>query len=297
MSYKSGFVSLIGHPNVGKSTLLNSFLNEKIAITSSMAQTTRNVIRGIYTSKDCQIVFLDTPGIHKAQNKLGNYMNSQAKSSYHDVECVLLVTDAKKEKASDYSSLIEDIIKTKIPLIVLLNKTDLLDNNEIKNKILEYAAINNNLEIFPLSALDKNQTDELLNIISQKLPEGPQYYPEDMSTDSAESFLVSEIIREKIIKFTRDEIPHSVAINIEKMKMKKDFLEINALIVCERDSQKAILIGSQGSMIKRIGTSARSELEKIFDCKVRLETYIKVDSDWRNSNKLLKEFGYSKNDE
>jgi len=291
--FKSGFVSIIGHPNVGKSTLLNAIIDEKIAIVSSKAQTTRNVIRGIYTNDEMQIVFLDTPGIHRAQNKLGNYMNSQAKSSYHDVEGVLLVVDAKNENIEDYSGLVDDIVKTNIPLILILNKVDLMDQNELMIKVSQWRDKYNFKDIIAISAKKKNNIECVLEVIKSILPEGPCYYPKDTFTDNPESFLISEIVREKILSFTKEEVPHSVAVVTDKMQNTAKSLNLWCTIVVERDSQKGIIIGKQGSMIKKIGTSARQELEGIFQTKVRLETFVKVEKDWRNSNKYLKEFGYN----
>ncbi len=296
MSFKSGFVSLIGHPNVGKSTLLNSILEEKVAIVTSKPQTTRNVIRGIYTDDKMQVVFLDTPGIHKAYNKLGNYMNSNAKSSYHDVEAVLIVVDAKNEKVEDYKGLIDDIIKTKIPAFLILNKIDLLTKDEIILSISSWSNAYNFNGIIPLSAKKKDNVKEVINCLLEVLPEGPKYYPDDMISDNPESFLVAEIVREKIMSMTRDEIPHSVAVICERFKNNPSSLDLACTIIVERESQKGIIIGKQGSMIKRIGTSARMDLENIFQTKVRLETFVRVESDWRNSSRYLKEFGYKNND-
>lgn len=294
--FKSGFVSIIGHPNVGKSTLLNAIIEEKVAIVSTKAQTTRNVIRGIYTDKTKQIVFLDTPGIHRAQNKLGNIMNSSAKSSYHNVEGVLLVVDAKNEKIDEYKTLIEDILKTEIPCILVLNKIDLLSEEEIEKIKKEWTNEFTFYKVIAISARKKNNIIEVLDALENILPEGPMYYPEDMISDNPESFLISEIVREKILAFTKEEVPHSVAVVTEKMKIKEKELDLMCTIIVERDSQKGIIIGKQGSMIKRIGTSARMDLENIFQRKVRLETFVRVEKDWRNSSKYLKEFGYKNDD-
>lgn len=292
MSFKSGFVSLIGHPNVGKSTLLNAIIKQKIAIISPKAQTTRNVIRGVFTDKEKQIVFLDTPGIHRANTELGKFMNTSAKASYRDVEAVLLISDASKEKPEDYSGLVEDIQKGGVPLIVVLNKIDLLDKKQLFELSAMWDSKYQLKDIIPISALENDNVDHLVDVLGELLPEGPQYYPDDMITDNPESFLVSELIREKVLYFTQEEIPHSVAVIVEKMNQTSAALNIYATIIVERDSQKGIIIGKGGKMIKKIGTAAREEISSIFATKVRLETFVRVEKDWRNNSRYLKEFGY-----
>lgn len=292
MAFKSGFVALIGHPNVGKSTLLNSIIKEKIAIISPKAQTTRNVIRGIYTTDEAQIVFLDTPGIHKAQNELGSLMNKSARSSYKDVEAVLLISDVTLESPDNYDHLIDDLENLECPLFLVLNKIDLLNKNELLELTAKWSERFKFAGIIPISALKEENIDMLIKALIEVMPEGPKYYPGDMITDNPESFIVSELIREKILSFTREEIPHSVAIVIEKMYETNKSLNIYATIVVERDSQKGIIIGKGGTMIRKIGTSARQEIERVFGVKTRLETFVRVEKDWRNSSHNLKEFGY-----
>lgn len=292
MSFKSGFVSLIGHPNVGKSTLLNSLIKQKIAIISPKAQTTRNVIRGVYTDEEKQIVFLDTPGIHQAHNELGKFMNRSARASYHDVEAVLLISDVTKEGPNDYAGLVEDIQKNECPLILVLNKIDLLSKGQLMELIEKWNSTYTFNAIVPISALKDDNVDQLIKLLGTLIPEGPKYYPDEMITDNPESFLMGELIREKILFYTQEEIPHSVAIVIEKMQQTKNALNLYATIIVERDSQKGIIIGQGGKMIKKIGMAARKEIEGIFATKVRLETFVRVEKDWRNNGKYLKEFGY-----
>lgn len=292
MAFKSGFVSIVGHPNVGKSTLINNIIGDKIAIISPKAQTTRNVIRGIYTDKESQIVFLDTPGIHKAQNELGDLMNKMARVSCRDVEAILLISDVTQERAEKYDSLVDELSSSSCPLFLVLNKIDLISKNDLLEITDEWSKKFNFKGIIPVSALKNENIDSLLNAIKECLPEGPKYYPEDMITDNPESFIISEIIREKILSFTREEIPHSVAVIIEKMKMTNKNFNIYATIIVERDSQKGIIIGQGGKMIRKIGTSSRMEIERVFATPVRLETFVRVEKDWRNQARYLKEFGY-----
>jgi len=292
MAFKSGFVALIGHPNVGKSTLLNSIIKEKIAIISPKAQTTRNVIRGIYTTENEQIVFLDTPGIHKAQNELGSLMNKTAHASYRDVEAVLLISDVTTENAKNFDHLIDDLLNLNCPLFLVLNKIDLISKNELLEITAGWSEKFKFAGIIPISALKNDNIETLINALVEVMPEGPKYYPGDMITDNPESFVVAELIREKILSFTREEIPHSVAVVIEKMDESKNSLNIYATIVVERDSQKGIIIGKGGSMLRKIGTSSRHEIERVLGVKTRLETFVRVEKDWRNSSHNLKEFGY-----
>lgn len=292
MTFKSGFVSLIGHPNVGKSTLLNSLIKEKIAIISPKAQTTRNVIRGIYTTNNEQIIFLDTPGIHKAQNELGTLMNKSARSAFYDVEAVLLISDVTIENADNYGDLLEDLKRVECPLFLVLNKIDLISKNQLLEITAQWSKVAGFAGIIPISALTSENVDRLLEELINILPQGPKYYPDDMITDNPESFVVAEIIREKILSFTREEIPHSVAVVIEKMNETSKRLNIYATIIVERDSQKGIIIGKGGKMLRKIGTSSRMEISRLFGIDVRLETFVRVEKDWRNSSHNLKEFGY-----
>ena len=292
MAFKSGFVALIGRPNVGKSTLLNSLLGQKVAIVSPKAQTTRNVIRGVYSNSEIQIVFLDTPGLQQASNVLGKYMNQKAKASCYEVEAILLVADASKDHAEDYETLIRDIKDFNCPLFLVLNKFDLISTNQLLTLTASFAEKFTFAGIIPVSARKKDNLEQILVALKEVLPEGPKYYPESTLSDNPESFIVSEIIREKILSFTREEIPHSVAVIVEKMTTTSKALNIFATIIVERESQKGILIGKNGQMLRKIGTSARQELSRILATPIHLETFVRVEKDWRNSLRYLKEFGY-----
>lgn len=295
--FKSGFVSIIGRPNVGKSTLLNNFLGMKLAIVSPRAQTTRNRIQGIYTTETEQIIFIDTPGIHKPKNELGNVMNEFAYSALDGTDLILMLVDASCEIGEGDKYIIEQLSKVKIPVILVLNKVDLVtDQVVLMNNINSYKDAYNFAGGITLSATEGFNIDKLKDIIVERLEVGPMYYPEDQVLDLPERFVVAEIIREKVLLKTKEEIPHSVAVTIESFKEKSKMIEINATIIVERSSQKMIVIGKGGQMIKSIGTDARRDIVKFLNQKVYLELFVKVEENWRNNKKYLKEFGYKIDD-
>ena len=293
-NFRSGFISLIGRPNVGKSTLMNSLIGEKIAIISSKPQTTRNKIQSILTEDDFQAIFIDTPGIHKPKSKLGNYMVKSAETTLNEVDIVLyLIEPFEKIKESDLS-IIKKLENVSTPVFLIINKIDTVCPEEILKVIDSYKSMYNFSEIIPISALKGKNRDELLNCIKKYLPEGPQFFPSDMITDQPERQIVSEIIREKSLKLLQDEIPHGIAVEVSSMKPRKekDIIDIQATIYCERDSHKGIIIGKQGSMLKKIGSNARYEIERLLGSPINLQIWIKVKKDWRDSDFLLKNFGY-----
>lgn len=297
--FKSGFVSIIGRPNVGKSTLLNNFLGMKLAIVSPRAQTTRNRIQGIYTTETEQIIFIDTPGIHKPKNELGTVMNEFAYSALDGTDIILMLVDASSEIGDGDKFIIEQLKKVKIPVILVLNKVDLVeDENILKANIDSYKEVYNFAGGITISATEGFNIDKLKDMIVSRLEVGPMYYPEDQILDLPERFVVAEIIREKVLLKTKEEIPHSVAVTIEsfKEKNKGNLVEINATIIVERPSQKMIIIGKGGQMIKSIGTDARRDIVKFLNQKVYLELFVKVEPNWRNNKKYLKEFGYKIDD-
>lgn len=296
-NFKSGFVSIIGRPNVGKSTLLNQILREKIAIVSPKAQTTRNKIQGIYTTDNEQIIFIDTPGIHKAKNELGNRMNEFAMSSLDGIDAVLYVIDASVPLGKGDEFIIESLLKVKTPIYLVANKVDLLkDTDKIIENINTYKEVGKFEGGITISATNNFNVDKLIDMLVKTLPKGPMYYPDDQLLDQPERFVVSEIIREKVLLNTDEEVPHSVAITIERFKEIKDSVEIYATIIVERLSQKKIIIGKGGTMIKKIGTDARKDIVKFLGCKVHLDLFVKVEENWRNKKFHLKEFGYANDD-
>ena len=295
--FKSGFVSIIGRPNVGKSTLLNQILKEKIAIVSPKAQTTRNKIQGIYTTDNEQIIFIDTPGIHKAKNELGNRMNEFAMSSVDGIDAILYVIDATSPIGKGDEFILESLSKSKTPIFLVANKVDLLnDTDKIIENIETYKVKGKFAGGITISATNNFNIDKLLEMIVNVLPNGPMYYPEDQLLDQPERFVVSEIIREKVLLNTDEEVPHSVAITIERFKEQSDKVEIYATIVVERLSQKKIVIGKNGTMIKKIGTEARLDIKKFLGCGVHLDLFVKVEENWRNKKFHLKEFGFANDD-
>ena len=295
--FKSGFVSIIGRPNVGKSTLLNQILKEKIAIVSPKAQTTRNKIQGIYTTDNEQIIFIDTPGIHKAKNELGNRMNEFAMSSVDGIDAILYVIDATSPLGKGDEFILESLSKSRTPIFLVANKVDLLnDSDKIIENIETYKEKGKFAGGITISATNNFNIDKLLEMIVNVLPNGPMYYPEDQLLDQPERFVVSEIIREKVLLNTDEEVPHSVAITIERFKEQSDKVEIYATIVVERLSQKKIVIGKNGSMIKKIGTQARLDIKKFLGCGVHLDLFVKVEENWRNKKFHLKEFGFANDD-
>ena len=299
--FKSGFVTIIGRPNVGKSTFLNACLEQKISIISPKAQTTRNAIKGIYTDDEAQIVFIDTPGIHKPKNGLGDYMNKQSMSSLNEADMVLWIVDGTEEFGSGDSYVIHLLEHSKAPVILVINKIDLV-NDEANNKFnREY--LDNNINKFTsahgfnsvieISALNKTNVDKLIQTIKDNLDEGPMYYPKDAITDEPERFIVAEIIREKIFLLTKEEVPHSIAVDVDQMKKDEDgLMNIFATIYCDRKSQKKIIIGAGGKMIKDIGTLARKEIIMLLGEKIYLELWVKVEDGWRDKRQSLARLGY-----
>lgn len=294
---KSGFVAIVGRPNVGKSTLLNRIVGQKIAIMSDKAQTTRNKIQGVYTTDTTQIVFIDTPGIHKPKHRLGDYMVEAAYSALHEVEVVLFMVAADQKRGKGDDMIIERLKKLSVPVYLVINKIDKIHPNDLLEQIDDFKAQMDFAQIIPISATQGNNFETLMSELEKSMPLGPQYFPEDQITDHPEYFVVSELIREKILQLTRDEVPHSVAVVIDSMKRKPDEkVQIQATIIIERDSQKGIIIGKGGSMLKKIGTQARKDIEKLLGDKVYLELWVKVQKDWRDKQVYLTDFGYRKED-
>lgn len=299
-NYKSGFVTLVGRPNVGKSTLMNRIIGQKIAITSSKPQTTRNKIHTVYHDDRGQIVFLDTPGIHKAKNKLGEFMVNAAESTYKDADLILWLVEATTFIGKGERHIIDSLKKVKSPVILVMNKVDTVRKDELLDCIAAYKDELDFAEIVPVSAKDGDNVDELVSIMFEYLSEGPMYYDEDTVTDQPMRQIVSELIREKALRLLKDEIPHGIAVSIDSMKERpgKNLLyDIDATIVCERDSHKGIIIGKQGAMLKKIGSKARIDIEDMLEAKVNLKLWVKVKKDWRDSDFLLKNFGYKENKE
>ncbi len=289
---RAGFATLIGRPNVGKSTLMNTLIGMKIAITSKKPQTTRNRIQTVYTDERGQIVFLDTPGIHKAKNKLGDYMVSAAERTLQDVDVVLWLVEPSTFIGAGEQHIIEQLKKANTPVIIVINKIDTVKKEELLAVMDAYHKELTEAEIVPVSALKAENTEDLLETIYKYLPYGEPFYDEDTVTDQPERQIVAELIREKGLRLLEEEIPHGIAVTIESMKYRRKICDIEATIICEKDSHKGIIIGKQGSMLKKIGASARSDIEKMLDCKVNLQLWVKVKKDWRDSDILLKNFGY-----
>ena len=295
---KSGFVTLIGRPNVGKSTLMNRLIGQKIAITSNKPQTTRNKIQTVYTCELGQIVFLDTPGIHKAKNKLGDYMVNVAQHTLSEVDVILWLVEPSTFIGAGERHIIEQLKKTKTPVILVINKTDTVKREEILTFIDAYRKELDFAEIVPVSALKGDNTQDLIDSIFKYLPYGPMFYDEDTVTDQPQRQIVSELIREQALRCLDEEIPHGIAVSIDQMKWRADdsIVDIDATIVCERDSHKGIIIGKGGSMLKKIGSRARKEIEDLLETQVNLKLWVKVKKDWRDSDFLLKNFGYNAKD-
>lgn len=290
---KSGFVSLIGRPNVGKSTLLNTLINQKIAITSNKPQTTRNIIEGIYNDDDYQIVFVDTPGIHKPLNKLGRFLNKEAESLTRDVDLILLLVDGKDGIGGGDKKIISSLEGTNSPVILVINKIDEMNKNELINCINDYKDLYDFKEIVPISALNKENIDTLLNQIKKYITDEMRYFDTDLITTSPCSFLVSEFVREKIFRMTEEEIPHSITCITTKFEEKKNIVNISIDIIVDRDSIKKIIIGKGGSLLKSIGIEARKDIEKLLGKKVYLELYVKTIKNWRDKERYLKELGFN----
>lgn len=291
--FRSGFVAIIGRPNVGKSTLMNHLIGQKIAIMSDKPQTTRNKIHGVYTKDNTQIVFLDTPGIHKPQSKLGDYMMKTAQSALQEVEAALFLVDVADGIGGGDRFIIEQLKKVKTPIFLVLNKIDKIDPEQLLPIITQYKDLYDFAEIIPISALQGNNVETLMEQLIRYLPEGPQYYPADQITDHPEQFVVTELVREKILHMTREEIPHSIAVAIEDMKVQENgVVYIGCVIYVERDSQKGIIIGKKGALLKEVGKLARRDIEALLGSRTFLELWVKVKKDWRNQERVLKDLGF-----
>ncbi len=291
--HKSGFVAIIGRPNVGKSTLLNRIVGQKIAIMSDKAQTTRNKIQGVYTTPDTQIVFIDTPGIHKPKHRLGDFMVETAYSALREVDVTLFMISADQKRGKGDDLIIERLKKSDVPVFLVINKIDKVHPDALLETIQDYSSQMEFAEVVPISATEGNNFEKLMDVLVEEMPAGPQYFPEDQITDHPEYFIVSELIREKVLLLTRDEVPHSVAVVVDSMKRNEnDKVHIQATIIIERDSQKGIIIGKGGKMLKQIGTKARLDIERLLGDKVYLELWVKVQKDWRDKQTYLKDYGY-----
>lgn len=298
-SFKSGFVTIIGRPNVGKSTLMNHLIGQKIAITSNKPQTTRNRIQTIYTDMERgQIVFLDTPGIHQAKNKLGEYMVNVAEHTLGEVDVILWLVEPSNFIGAGEQHIIKQLQRVKTPVILVINKVDTVERDKVLSFIDTYRKVYDFAEIIPASALRGQNLDTVMEMVFKYLPYGPQFYDEDTVTDQPERAIVAEIIREKALHALDDEIPHGIAVYIDQMKERKgqDLIDIDATIVCERDSHKGIVIGKGGAMLKKIGSNARYEIEHFLERKVNLKLWVKVKKDWRDSDSLMRNFGYKKDE-
>lgn len=294
--FKSGFISIIGRPNVGKSTFLNRVIGQKIAIMSDKPQTTRNKVQGVLTLDDSQMIFIDTPGIHKPKHKLGDFMLKVAKNTLREVDAILFMVNATEPRGKGDEFIIDLLEKNETPVFLVINKIDQVHPDDLIAIIESYKDKYDFAEIVPISALQGNNVDRLLETIQKYLPEGPQYYPADQVTDHPERFIISELIREKVLHLTREEIPHSIAVVIDKIKKEedteKDMIRVMATIIVERDSQKGIVIGKRGALLKEVGTRARHDIEMLLGTKVFLELWVKVQKDWRNKSTHLRDYGF-----
>ncbi|PCF35749.1 GTPase Era [Staphylococcus delphini] len=291
--YKSGFVTIIGRPNVGKSMFVNRVIGHKIAIMSDKAQTTRNKIQGVMTQQDAQIVFLDTPGIHKPKHKLGDYMMKVAKNTLSEIDAVMFMVNVNEEIGRGDEYIMEMLKTVKTPVFLVLNKIDLVHPDALMPRIEQYQRYMDFAEIIPISALEGHNVDHFINVLKSYLPEGPQYYPDGQISDHPEQFVVSELIREKILQTTSEEIPHAIGVNVERMTQEsEDRVHIEAVIYVERDSQKGIVIGKGGKKLKEVGKRARLDIEHLLGSKVYLDLWVKVQKDWRNKSSFIKQMGY-----
>jgi GTPase len=294
-SFKSGFISIIGRPNVGKSTFLNRVIGQKIAIMSDKPQTTRNKVQGVLTTSESQMIFIDTPGIHKPKHKLGDFMMKIAQNTLKEVDIILFMVNVEEGLGKGDQFIIEKLKGVKTPVFLILNKIDQIHPDELLPIIKRYNELFPFAATVPISALEGNNVEHLLKLIQDNLPEGPQFYPADQITDHPERFIVSELIREKVLHLTREEIPHSIAVVIDKMEKKgdKNLIDVLATIIVERDSQKGIVIGKQGSMLKEVGKRSRVDIENLLGTKVYLELWVKVQKDWRNRASNLRDYGFN----
>ncbi|GAA0457594.1 GTPase Era [Alkalibacillus silvisoli] len=296
--FHSGFIAIIGRPNVGKSTFMNRVIGEKIAIMSDKPQTTRNKIQGVVTTDEAQFVFIDTPGIHKPKHRLGDFMVKSAIDTLNEVDVIMFMVNADEGYGKGDEFIIEKLKQVSNPVVLVINKIDQVHPDQLLPIIDTYREKLDFDEIVPISALEGNNTDHLLDVLTKKLPEGPQYYPEDQITDHPERFIISELVREKVLHHTHEEIPHSIAVVIDSIKSReeKDIIDVQATIIVERKSQKGIIIGKQGKMLKQIGTEARKDIEALLGSGVFLELWVKVQKDWRNRVFHLRDYGYKEDD-
>lgn len=295
--FKSGFVSIIGRPNVGKSTLLNRIVGQKVAIMSDVPQTTRNKIQGVVTSDDSQIVFIDTPGIHKPQTRLNDFMLKSAYSTFNEVDLVLFMVNAAEKRGAGDNFILEKLKNLRTPKFLVINKIDQVKPEKLIKIIMDYTSDNEFNEVIPISAIQGNNVDEMMVTIKKYMPEGPQFYPDDQVTDHPEYFVVSEFIREKILQLTKEEVPHSVAVVVESMlRNEDDKVHVHATIIVDRASQKGIIIGKGGKMLKEIGVRARRDIEAMLGDKIYLELWVKVQKDWRDKQSYLQDYGYRQKD-
>lgn len=295
--FKSGFITIVGRPNAGKSTLVNQVLHQKIAIISDKPQTTRNKIQAVYTTNDAQMIFIDTPGIHKPKHKLGEFMNKLAINTLNQVDIILFMVNGAEELSTGNRFIMDTFKDTKRPVFLIINKIDLMKKDDLLVLMDQYQKEFSFTEIIPISALEGENIELLVNKLTEYLPEGPQYYPSDMITDHPERFIISELIREKVLYKTKEEVPHSVAVVIDQIEKREgtNVIDVMASVIVERDSQKRILIGKGGTMMKSIGTMARRDIENLLGSKVYLDLWVKVVKDWRNKRSSLVDFGYSEN--
>jgi GTP-binding protein Era len=298
-NFKTGFVTIIGRPNVGKSTLMNRLIGQKVAITSNKPQTTRNKIKTVYTDENGQIIFVDTPGIHKAKNKLGDYMVNVAQRTITEVDVILWLVEPTTYIGAGEQHIVNQLKQTKTPVILVINKIDTIKKEEVLKFIAAYKDLMDFAEIVPVSARTGNNTDELIKSIYKYLPYGPMYYDEDTLTDQPMRQIVAELIREKALHALDEEVPHGIAVTVERMKERPDgtMVDIDATIICERESHKGIIIGKQGAMLKKIGSNARYEIEKTMEQKVNLKLWVKVRKEWRDNDVMIKNFGYDEKKE
>ena len=295
--FKSGFVSIIGRPNVGKSTLLNRIVGQKVAIMSDVPQTTRNKIQGVVTSDDSQTVFIDTPGIHKPQTRLNDFMLKSAYSTFNEVDLVLFMVNAAEKRGAGDNFILEKLKNLRTPKFLVINKIDQVKPEELLKIIMDYTSDNEFNEVIPISAIQGNNVDEMMVTIKKYMPEGPQFYPDDQVTDHPEYFVVSEFILEKILQLTKEEVPHSVAVVVESMlRNEDDKVHVHATIIVDRTSQKGIIIGKGGKMLKEIGVRARRDIEAMLGDKIYLELWVKVQKDWRDKQSYLQDYGYRQKD-
>ena len=293
MAFKSGFIALIGRPNVGKSTLLNRLIGQKVSIVSDKPQTTRNTIMGVLTKNDCQIVFLDTPGIHRARNRLSEHMEKSTDTALGSVDSAVVLIDAAAGLGQGDRQLLERMNNGSVPYYILLNKKDLTDDEKLAEQTSQLKRYDNALAVIAVSAFTGEGVEELEEQLTERLEEGPMYFPEDMVTDQPEQFIAAEFIREKALELLRDEVPHGIGVEIEKINVRENLIDIFAAIYCERKSHKGIIIGKGGAMLKQIGIGARAEIETLFDMQVNLQLWVKVREDWRNSERVINGLGYT----